>query len=230
VGDEEPRLVPTEAIRPPSVRFTAVAGGLDHTVALTGEPVTLAATTGDDQSTVVGAGFAIPLAVTVLDAGRLSPPVSGFTNGIGFYRAAAGNPVAGVPVTFEVTGGSASFTVAVPPDPAAQGGANATMPPSPAGLTSVVAFSDVAGVATAPQLVAGTTSGPVLVTATVAGVGQLTYQLTVGEPTAPPSGRSLRTTPTAAVWPAAVGLVAAFGLILAVLLFAATQLRRRNRP
>ena len=126
VGDEEPRLVPTEAVRPPAVRFTAVAGGLDHTVALTGEPVTLAATAGDSQSTVVGAGFAGPLAVTVLDAGRLAPPVSGFTNGIGFglgfgfhRMAAAGNPVAGVPVTFEVTAGPATFTVAVPPAPGA---------------------------------------------------------------------------------------------------------------
>ena len=66
-------------------------------------------------------------------------------------------------------------------------------------------------------------------TATVAGVGRVTYQLTVGEPAGPPTGRAVAAA-AVAVWPAAVGLVAAFGLVVVVLLFAAAQLRRRSRP
>jgi hypothetical protein len=69
-----------------------------------------------------------------------------------------------------------------------------------------------------------------VVTATVAGVGRVTYQLTVGEPAGPPTSRAMAGATAIAVWPAAVGLVAAFGLVVVVLLFAAAQLRRRSRP
>ncbi len=129
-----------------------------------GPAANIAATSGDGQQTAVGKPFAQALAVKVTDA--------------------AGNPVPGAAVTFQVTTGQATF--ALPPGAAAYFGPALTGAPPP---TSAVVAAGSDGVATAPVLTAGQQPGPIEVTASAGAapaVEQAVFHLSAtGPPTAP---------------------------------------------
>jgi hypothetical protein len=113
---------------------------LGRRVSTSGEPVKLVAGVGSTQSAAAGARFAIRLAVTVTDA--------------------AGNPVAGVLVTFSAprTGASGRFTVnARDPHRRARG----------SHLRTVRVETDACGIAVAPAFTADETPGGYVVTASV---------------------------------------------------------------
>ena len=113
---------------------------LDRRVSTSGEPVKLVAGAGSTQSASAGARFPIRLAVTVTDA--------------------AGNPVAGVLVTFSAprTGASGRFTVnARDPHRRARG----------SHLHTVKVKTDACGIAVAPAFTADEVPGGYVVTAGV---------------------------------------------------------------
>ncbi len=104
-----------------------------------GPPAEVIAISGDGQHTAAGKPFGKALAVMVLDA--------------------AGNPIPGAAVTFQVTKGQATF--ALPPGAAAYFGSKL----SAASATGTVVVTGSGGVATAPVLTAGQQGGPIQVTA-----------------------------------------------------------------